>query len=355
MQQQQAAHLRHRLEDEHRRHDRVPGEMALEERLVDGDVLHALDEVPLVERRDAVHQQERIAVRQEVEDRGDVPLVRRPAGAPPRQRQRLLEALHERHVALVARAHGADVPEHGGAEQEQVAQQVEHLVAHELVREAQRLGIQDAVLADHDRALEPAALDPAGAAQRLEVALEHEGARRSDLPQEGLRVDVQRQALRAHERVVVDDREAQAAAVERHRGQLDVALLPAHGLRDLDVPPGPGLGLEPGGEQRLRDGQGAAVGRLRDLHVVGLDHQVVEAEPGHRREHVLHAVDLHAVLLEDGPPPGLRVERGVLGAHVAPRASPAGRCGRSARPSSPARGGTSCGPARRCAGRPLPG
>ena len=39
--QQHAAHLRHRLDDQHARHDRMPGKVPLEERLVDRDVLDA--------------------------------------------------------------------------------------------------------------------------------------------------------------------------------------------------------------------------------------------------------------------------------------------------------------------------
>ena len=64
--------------------------------------------LPSSMRGDAVHQQERVAVRHDVHDRRDVPLVgraaRRAARAAAASR---LSCVHERDVALVARAQRA--------------------------------------------------------------------------------------------------------------------------------------------------------------------------------------------------------------------------------------------------------
>src|SRR5690606_26075206 len=69
---QQAAGLRQRLDHQHAGHHRLARKMALEERLVGGHVLEAADVRPMLELDHPVHQQERIAVGQEVLDGDDV-------------------------------------------------------------------------------------------------------------------------------------------------------------------------------------------------------------------------------------------------------------------------------------------
>ena len=71
------ADLRHRLEDQHARHHRVAREVALEELLVEGDVLDADDALARLELEDPVHEQERVAVRQDLQDFADSDLQRR--------------------------------------------------------------------------------------------------------------------------------------------------------------------------------------------------------------------------------------------------------------------------------------
>jgi glutamate carboxypeptidase len=70
-QHQDTRHLRHRLYDEHARHHRKIGEMPREKRLIDGDILDADDALRL-QFLDAVHQQHRKAVRENVADRLDI-------------------------------------------------------------------------------------------------------------------------------------------------------------------------------------------------------------------------------------------------------------------------------------------
>jgi hypothetical protein len=57
---------------QHARHDGFAGEMAREERLVETDVLHAGDGLPFFESGDPVHEEEGVAVRQNLEDAGEV-------------------------------------------------------------------------------------------------------------------------------------------------------------------------------------------------------------------------------------------------------------------------------------------
>lgn len=62
-QQHDAGDLRHGLQLEHAGHDRMAGEVFLEEWLVDGDVFDPGALGFTVEADDAIHQEERIAVR----------------------------------------------------------------------------------------------------------------------------------------------------------------------------------------------------------------------------------------------------------------------------------------------------
>src|SRR5205814_1417619 len=74
--QEHAPDLCHRLDDEHPGHDRMSRKMPLEERLVDRHVLDADDPLLPFHLDDPVHEQERIAMRQDVHDAADVHLGR---------------------------------------------------------------------------------------------------------------------------------------------------------------------------------------------------------------------------------------------------------------------------------------
>src|SRR3990167_4997372 len=65
---QQRGGLRQRLEHQHTRHHRPVRKVAHEERLVDGDVFQRLDAQVLLELEHTIDQQDRIAVRQQLED-----------------------------------------------------------------------------------------------------------------------------------------------------------------------------------------------------------------------------------------------------------------------------------------------
>ena len=59
LQQQQAARLRHGLDDQHARHDRLAGKMPLEIAFIDGDILDSDNALPLFHFFNGVNQQER--------------------------------------------------------------------------------------------------------------------------------------------------------------------------------------------------------------------------------------------------------------------------------------------------------
>ena len=87
----------------------------------------------------------------------------------------------------VTAAVGDDVADDRVADQGQVADRVEDLVADELVLEAERV-VQHAGLADHDGVVERAAEREALLAQRLDFLEERERARRGNLVDEALSV-----------------------------------------------------------------------------------------------------------------------------------------------------------------------
>ena len=96
----------------------------------------------------------------------------------------LLEELRgERGVQGVAAAVRDDVADDRVADERQIADDVEDLVADELVLEAQRV-VEHAGLAEHDRVVERAAEGEALLAQRLDFLQEPERARRRDLVDE---------------------------------------------------------------------------------------------------------------------------------------------------------------------------
>jgi hypothetical protein len=67
---QRASGLRHALDQKHARHDRIAGEVPLEIGLVRRDVLDARGGAVPVHVDNAVDKEERIAVRQQLEDVG---------------------------------------------------------------------------------------------------------------------------------------------------------------------------------------------------------------------------------------------------------------------------------------------
>jgi hypothetical protein len=69
--------MRHRLDQQHARHDRTAGKMALELRFVGGDVLDSDPEFVAAGADDPVDEQEGIAVRENAEQSLDVVALQR--------------------------------------------------------------------------------------------------------------------------------------------------------------------------------------------------------------------------------------------------------------------------------------
>src|SRR5262249_8482364 len=105
-------------------------------------------------------------------------------------------------IESVAATHRPVGAEDRRAREREVADGVERLVTHELVREAETLGIEAAVLADHERVLERGAQRVTRPPQLADVAQEPEGAGARDLAPEGRGTDLERQRLPADQRMV---------------------------------------------------------------------------------------------------------------------------------------------------------
>ena len=101
--------------------------------------------------------------------------------------------LDEARVQRVAGPVRGDLADDRTADQGEVADQVEDLVADELVAEAER-SVHDAAVVEDDAVLDRAAARQAGRAQLLDVVHEAERARRRDLLEEVVVMEVELRA-----------------------------------------------------------------------------------------------------------------------------------------------------------------
>src|ERR1041385_23135 len=119
--------------------------MSLKERLVDGDVLESDDPLLFLDLDDPVHQQERVAVRQNLHDlfyRVHPLLLSSGFDQPPPQR----------HRAAMARLDRYDPRAHPRACQRQITDTIHRLVTNELVLPA-KLAAQNIVVTQYDRVI----------------------------------------------------------------------------------------------------------------------------------------------------------------------------------------------------------
>src|SRR3546814_3403211 len=85
----------------------------------------------------------------------------------------------------MARPVALEVADDRRADQVEVADRIEHLVAHEFVAEAQALGVEDLLAVHHDGVVQRAAAGEAHGAHLLDVLCEAEGAGARDIALEG--------------------------------------------------------------------------------------------------------------------------------------------------------------------------
>ena len=147
----------HGFDNEDAGHDGIAGPVSLKEWLIDGDVLNASDMAARFKGEDTVDEEEGEAVGENLHDFVDVQGRFRPRFGESLEGAALGIAVHERFFNLlpefdVHRMAGLDtdyVTFDGAAEEEEVAEKIEDLVADELVGEAQ-LVVEDGFVADDD-------------------------------------------------------------------------------------------------------------------------------------------------------------------------------------------------------------
>src|SRR3546814_9766280 len=77
----------------------------------------------------------------------------------------------------MARAVALEMADNGGADQIEVADRIQHLVAHELVVEAQAVLVEDGLAVDHDGVVQRAAASEAHGAHLLDVLRDRKSTR----------------------------------------------------------------------------------------------------------------------------------------------------------------------------------
>ncbi len=200
---------------------------------------------------------------------------------------------HEPLMQRVPAALHLDVGLEAHAQQGQVAEQVEHLVAHELVRPAQPLAVEHAALVQHDGVVEAAAPPEPGAPQRLDLVQEAERTRAAHLALEDAAGDHQSlDGLLADGGMRVVDAVGDLEGARRLDANRAFAIPDLEAATDLEPPARHRLLDDPGGPDQEHE-RGRAAVHDRDLGSVDLDPRVVDAEAVERRQKMLDCADRH--------------------------------------------------------------
>jgi len=196
----------------------------------------------------------------------------------------------------VSGAVGFDVAEDALAEEGEVADEVEDLVADEFVREAQRR-VVDAVVGEHDAVLTRRAAYESHVEHGALLLEEAEGARGRNLFDIGAVGELDAQSLAADERMREIDGVTDGVAVGRIYGDELVAFTQFVRAQDLEVGALAALLTETNAGDHLDEGLRAAVENGK-LEIVELDDGVVDAHANEGGEKVLGGGDEHAFLHE---------------------------------------------------------
>ena len=180
----------------------------------------------------------------------------------------------------------------GPAEERQIAEQIQDLVADELVAVAEP--VQRAAIAEHDRVVERAPARQTVLPHEPEVAEEAVRPGRGELLDERPLARRPGEDLRPDRRVVVVQRVADPQRVRRHDVNPPPGAAHSKRARKRQHPAARGLLLAARERQQRHEGLRAAVER-GDLGPVHLDLDVVDAEPGRRRHEVLDGLDARRV------------------------------------------------------------
>ena len=175
-----------------------------------------------------------------------------------------------------------------GADEGEIAEQVDELVAHELVGKSQTAGRQESVVPQHEGIRVVAAAGEALRTQRFDFGGEAEGPSRCELRLEDVRIEGREHvALAADARVGEVDRVVDPEPVAGRDPDAPIAVRDLELARHLELPPAtPESVRSPARRRRADEESGAAVER-RDLAAADFDPRVVDTEREQRGEQVL--------------------------------------------------------------------
>ncbi len=224
----------------------------------------------------------------------DVFAARHPAPVGGIGEQRAQQAVVERVAAAMRHEPAAQ----GGAGQGEVADRVQQLVAHELVRHAQAAGVQHAGLVHHHRIVEAAAEGEAGCLQLRDFAGQREGAGARQFGAEHGRGEPQGQAPAGRS---PQPRTRSTSPCRGRSGDGRSSANPSPSLtrtvRRISISGGGGVLRHDAGavDQEHQAGRGAV--QDRGFRAVDRDDRVGDAAAGERRHHMLDGADAHLRLL----------------------------------------------------------
>src|SRR3954447_3261982 len=210
----------------------------------------------------------------------------------------LEDLLHEAGVERVAGLRGADLADDRAADEREIAQQIEDLVADELVAEAE-VAADHAFVVEHDAVLDRAAAGEAGSAHLLDIAQEAKRAGRRDFLEETVVVEVELQRLPSDDRVAEIDLVLEDQAIRRRDADALLALDDLDRLLDPEDRDLGAEGADAGGVDEMHERQRAAVDD-RDFRTVDLDVDVGDAAGHDRREEMLDGADRDVVFADGG-------------------------------------------------------
>ena len=206
---QESARLGHPLYDQHTRHDRVAREVAVEERLVDRDVLKSQYPAARLELQNPIDEQEWVPVRQEVENALRLEHRASVGGF----ESQSAKTTGDHHVSAVAGTVGHYVRPEATSGQGQIAHDIDDLVSYEFIGKPQLDSVRDSIICQGDRVLEARSEGQAPGVQGLGPALQPERSGRCDVRTERLGVDFGRGKLASNHWMIEIDSRAHPVAI----------------------------------------------------------------------------------------------------------------------------------------------
>src|ERR1700756_3819685 len=192
----------------------------------------------------------------------------------------------------VSRPLGDNVAKDVMSGQRQIADQVQHLVAHKLIVEAQR-PVKHALPVQNDRTLLGDAADQTHITQHVFVFLKAEGSGWSNLRSVVAGCEVDRESLLANRRWKID-LVGDAVAFARINSNKFVSLADFQGLKNTEIIPAPALRFESNGTKGLNIRRRTSI-EDGQLEIVDLYDHIVDAHANQRRQQVLGRLDQHTL------------------------------------------------------------